>query len=163
MNENFSNRPALHLIINGQPYDWHEEYIRGIEIKDLGHIRPEDPLFLVIEKPWEDELILNETRVNLARPGIEQFISREKHEDTIILTIETTKGKWENAAFHKRLTINHLIEKVVKKFEFEPDGNFQLRVKGQSQNLPKEVTLESLHLKDHSVLVFIDLGKGACL
>ena len=55
-------------------------------------------LFLIIEKPWENELILNETRVNLARQGIEEFISKEKHPDTIILTIEAAKGKWENVA-----------------------------------------------------------------
>jgi len=156
-------RPALRLVVNGRSFDWHEEYILGIQIKDLAGLKPEKHLFLVVEKPWEDELIHNETRVNLARPGIEAFVTREKHPEKIILTIETTMGKWANAEFNKHLTIGQLIEKVVKRFEFATDGNYALRIKGQETDLNKQATLESLHLKDCTVLVFVDLGKGACI
>jgi hypothetical protein len=153
--------PALALIINGVEFQWHEEYIMGIQIKDLGHIPAEDPLFLIIQKPWEDEFIHNHTRVNLARPEVERFVSREKHPERIILTIETSNGTWDNGEFDKHLTIGQLIEKVVKRFKFAKDGRYALRIKGQDNDLDKNATLESLHLKDHTVLVFIDLGGGA--
>jgi hypothetical protein len=152
----------LPFTVNGEKFEWPDEYIKGLELKELARIPLDTPLFLIIERPWENELILNETRVNLARPGIEEFISKEKHPDTIILTIETPKGKWENVAFRKELTISELILKVINKFGFAPDGNYQLKIKGQNDPLPGSSTLEGLHLKDHNTLVFIDLGKGAC-
>jgi hypothetical protein len=161
-NTNF-NEPALRLDINGRAFDWHEQYIRGIEVKDLGGIKAEDPLFLEVPAPWVPELIHNHTRIDLAREGLGavRFVSRDKHPDRIILTIETTNGDWENGEFNKHLTIGQLIEKVVNRFKFAKDGKYALRIKGQEKDLDKNATLESLHLKDHTVLVFIDLGSGA--
>ncbi|MFT3704774.1 MAG: multiubiquitin domain-containing protein [Agriterribacter sp.] len=157
--ENFT--PVLQLTINGKKFDWSDEYITGKQLKELGRIGDEHPLFLVIEAPWENELILDTTRVNLARPGIEAFISRAKHLDTIILTIETVKGKWENAAFIKTTTIQELINKTVARFGFEQDGNYKLKAKGQDNPLDVHLTIEGAHLKDHAVLVLTDIGKGA--
>lgn len=152
---------VLEFELKGKKHTWPEQYITGAKLKELGHIDPAETLFLDIEEPWEDELILNETRVDLARPGIEAFIVKGKHHDTIILTIETPMGKWENVAFNKSLTIADLIKKVIKKFKFAADGNYQLSIKGQPGHLQPNQTLESLCLKDHTVLVFSDLGKGA--
>jgi hypothetical protein len=70
----------LKLIINKMPYDWYEQYITGAEVKRLGEIPDDVLLFLEIKKPWEDELIENDTRVDLARPGIEQFFSKSQDE-----------------------------------------------------------------------------------
>jgi len=159
--ENFT--PVLQLTINGRKFDWHEEYITGKQVKELGHTGDEHPLFLVIEAPWENELILDTTKVNLARPGIEAFISKAKHPDSIILTIETVKGKWENVAFSKTTTVQELINKTVIKFGFEPDGNYKLKIKGQEIPLDVHLTLEGAHLKDHTVLVLTDIGKGAAV
>ncbi|MGH2666195.1 multiubiquitin domain-containing protein [Flavobacterium sp.] len=72
-------KPSLELVINGKKYDWKEQYISGAEVKKLGDIPKDDKLFLDIERPWEDEVIFDETEVDLARGGIEQFFSH-KHE-----------------------------------------------------------------------------------
>jgi hypothetical protein len=69
---------VLKLTINGNSYEWHLEYITGAEIKQLGKIDSEDDLFLAIKKPWDDEPIYDDTKVNLARPEIEHFFSKEK-------------------------------------------------------------------------------------
>jgi|GEM_PF-6396108 len=159
--ENFT--PVLQLTINGKKFDWGDEYITGKQLKELGQVADEHPLFLVIEAPWENELILDTTRVNLARPGLEAFIAKPKHPDTIILTIETVKGKWENAAFVRTTTIQELINKTVARFGFEPDGNYKLKVKGQDIALDVHLTLEDAHLTDHAVLVLTDIGKGAAI
>jgi len=71
-------KPFLDLTINEKKYEWHEEYITGVEIRKLGNIPAEDELFLSIKKPWEDEPIPDDKQVNLARPEIEQFYSKEK-------------------------------------------------------------------------------------
>jgi len=70
---------ALHLIINGKQFEWHQEYITGAEIRKLGNIPADDEIFLAIKKPWEDEPIKDDTKVNLARPEIENFYSKDKH------------------------------------------------------------------------------------
>ena len=160
MQQNHSHG-ELDLVVNDRPFKWPKQFITGAEVRQLGDIGPGPALFLVIPEPWEDELILDETRVDLARPGRERFISREKHERKIILTIETTRGKWENAEFNKHLTIAQLIDKVVSKFGFAKDGKYGLQIKGRDGELPKGETLEALHLKDHTVLSFVDLGNGA--
>ena len=71
-------KSVLDLTINGKKYEWNEEFITGTEIRKLGNIPPQEEIFLAIKKPWEDELINNDTKVNLARPEIEHFYSKEK-------------------------------------------------------------------------------------
>jgi hypothetical protein len=84
----------LPLIINGKHHEWREQYITGTQIRHLGNIPPDDEIFLSIKKPWEDELIKDETRVDLARPGIEHFFSKPKHTEVIIIVNGGPK-KWE--------------------------------------------------------------------
>jgi len=151
----------LPYTVNGQKYEWPDQYIFGIQVKESAGVHLDHQLFLSIPEPWEDELIHNDTRVDLAREGVEHFITREKHADKIILTIETTMGKWSNGEFNKHLTVAELIRKVVGRFNFAKDGNYALKIKGHDKELDKNATLESLHLKDHTVLQFVDLGSGA--
>lgn len=84
---------VLHLTINGKRYEWHHEYITGEEIRKLGSIPPEDDIFLAVKRPWEDELIKDDTRVNLARPEIEHFYSKDKHFEVVII-VNGREKKW---------------------------------------------------------------------
>jgi hypothetical protein len=70
---------VLELTINGNRCHWHQQFITGAEIRKLGNIPPDDEIFLAIKKPWEDEQITDEKQVNLARPEIEHFYSKDKH------------------------------------------------------------------------------------
>ncbi|WGQ11868.1 multiubiquitin domain-containing protein [Pedobacter gandavensis] len=81
---------SLPLIIEGKNFDWGKQYITGREVRDLVNASEEVELFLAIKKPWEDELILDEDRVDLARPGIEKFFFK----DILLLTINDKKYKW---------------------------------------------------------------------
>lgn len=86
---------SLKLKIDNRVYDWHEQYITGAELKQLGNIPTEELLFLAIKKPWEDELIENDTNVNLARPSIEHFYSK-KEDDSLpfIILVNTRDKEW---------------------------------------------------------------------
>jgi Multiubiquitin len=86
----------LNFKINEQQYLWHEQYITGAELKKLGNIPIEDLLFLSIKKPWADELIENDTRVDLARPGLERFYSK-KHDDHhhFIIIVNGRQKDWD--------------------------------------------------------------------
>lgn len=64
--------------IEGKAYKTTEQYITGAELKNQGGIPLEVELYLAIRKPFEDELIENDMRVNLARPDIEQFFVKKK-------------------------------------------------------------------------------------
>jgi len=73
-----TGKPALDLVINKKKYDWNQQYITGAEIREIAGIHRDEKIYLKIVDPWNDELILDETSVNLARPGIENFYSTEQ-------------------------------------------------------------------------------------
>ena len=73
-----NGKPTLELIINKKEYKWQQEYINGAELRKLAGIGQDEKIYLKIVDPWDDELILDITRVNLARPGIEYFYSTKK-------------------------------------------------------------------------------------
>ena len=89
-----SEKKVLHLVINGQKHDWFHQYITGSEIRKLGEIPVDDEIFLKIEKPWEDEIIMDATKVDLARPGLEHFFSREAPKE-IKLIVNGREKPWD--------------------------------------------------------------------
>ena len=76
---------VLPLTINNNRFEWKLEYITGLEIRKLGNIPNDHEIFLSIKKPWEDEPIFDDTKVNLARPEIEHFYSKDKHSKIVII------------------------------------------------------------------------------
>lgn len=68
---------TLQYKIEGKTFTTTEEYITGRELKIQGEIPLDTELYLAIQEPFEDELINNDTRVNLARPDIEQFFVKK--------------------------------------------------------------------------------------
>lgn len=73
-----AGKPVLKLTVNKKSYDWFDQYITTEQIRELGKIKEADRLYLSVKEPWLDELILPATKVNLARPGIEEFYSTQK-------------------------------------------------------------------------------------
>ena len=71
--EHFFVKQKLKIKIDNETFDWPKQFITGAEIRHLGKIKPEFQIFLVIKGPYEDELIKDGDRVDLARPGIEHF------------------------------------------------------------------------------------------
>lgn len=78
-------KAVLHFTLNDKRYEWHKEYITGAELRKLGNIPIEDEIFLAIKKPWKDEPIPDEKEVNLARPEVEHFYSKDKHFKVVLL------------------------------------------------------------------------------
>jgi hypothetical protein len=73
----------LPLMIEGKEYEWKEQYITGTQVKKLGNLPADSELFLSIIDPWKDEPVKDEDKVDLARPGIEQFFIKRKLKYTI--------------------------------------------------------------------------------
>jgi hypothetical protein len=90
----FYVRKKLEFTINKKPYEWFKQYITGLEIRELGEISSDDEIYLSIPPPYENELIAVDTRVDLARPGLEHFFSKEKPFRGIIIVNGREKA-WE--------------------------------------------------------------------
>lgn len=76
--EHFFVKQKLKLTINKKPFFWYNQYITGQQIRVLGKIDSDDDIYLEIKEPYKDELILDETSVDLARPSVEHFISKPR-------------------------------------------------------------------------------------
>ena len=73
----------LNLVINGESYEWKEEFITGSQIRELNGIPHESEIFLAIKRPWEDELITDESlRKRISEESIK--LSQEKFNITSI-------------------------------------------------------------------------------
>jgi hypothetical protein len=90
-NEKGHGKPVLPLVINGKEHEWTEQYITGEQVRNLGNIQKEEEIFLSIRKPWEDEHILDETRIDLARPGIEHFYSKRR---AVVIIVNGREKAW---------------------------------------------------------------------
>jgi hypothetical protein len=93
-NEGHTN-DVLSFTLNGVRYEWTQEYITGAELRRVGNIPEVEDIFLAIKKPWEDEPVPDEKTVNLARPEIEHFYSKNK-EQKLVLIVNGTPKDWDN-------------------------------------------------------------------
>ncbi|HMG16291.1 MAG TPA: multiubiquitin domain-containing protein, partial [Saprospiraceae bacterium] len=84
--EYFFVKKKLNFYINDNPFIWYKQYIRGIQIRELGNVLATDEIYLDIKEGWQDDQILNDEVVDLARPGKERFFSKPgSSEFTIIV------------------------------------------------------------------------------
>ena len=104
--EHFYYKRFLKLTVNKKSFEWYREYITGKQIKQLGNVAGHDKLFLSIAKPGEDELILDDAKVNLALPGVEHFYSMAVDKEVIII-VNGTPVKWvkEKISFKDVVTL----------------------------------------------------------
>jgi len=70
---------TLPFFINDREFHFHEQYITGAEIRRLGDIPSDWTILLAVDRPWEDEIIENDSRVDLAREGKEHFLALPPH------------------------------------------------------------------------------------
>lgn len=104
--EYFFVKKKLHFFINDKPFTWYKQYIRGLQIRDLGNIPTEDDIFLDIKEGWQDDQILDNEVVDLARPGKERFISKPRPTDvTIIVNTRPKVWKETNISFEQLVAL----------------------------------------------------------
>lgn len=123
-------KAGLFLTINGKKYEWHQEYITGAEIRKLGNISSEDEIFLSIKKPWEDEPIPDDKQVNLARPEIEHFYSKDK-DFKINLIVNGRPKHWTE----KTITFEQAVVLAFGVYDPNPDKVYTVTYdRGSNQN-----------------------------
>jgi hypothetical protein len=120
---------ALHLTINDKTFDWSHQYITGAEIRKLGGIPKDDHIFLAIKKPWEDELIVDDTRVDLARPAIEHFYSKEHCEFPITLIVNGRERSWDK----DHISYEEVVELAFERYEDNGTTSYTVTYKGAAR------------------------------
>lgn len=83
--EYFFVKKKLHFTINKVPHTWYKQFIYGFQIRELGKIPTEDEIFLDLPGGWKDDIIADDELVDLARPGVEHFISRHQNYEIEII------------------------------------------------------------------------------
>lgn len=68
-------RKKLKFILDCKDYESDRQYVTGAYLRKLGNIPAGYNIYLAVSGPYEDELIKDDDRLNLARPGIENFYS----------------------------------------------------------------------------------------
>ena len=104
--EYFFVKKKLQFSINDKPFTWYKQYIRGIQIRELGNIPAEDDIFLDLKEGWQDDEILDDEIVDLARPGKEKFFSKPKPTElTIIVNARSHVWKETNISFEQLVAL----------------------------------------------------------
>jgi hypothetical protein len=125
---NKSEGRRFKLIIDKKPYEWQEEYITGDQIKKMANIAAENELFLKVVFSPTDQVILSDTRVDLAKQGIEYFYSRQK---SITLIINGREKPWSE----KAISFEELIVLAFGKVSENPNTVFTVTyTKGPEKN-----------------------------
>lgn len=103
--EYFYVRKKLRLTIGGVAFTWYKQYINETDIRTLGKIDSEDDLYLKIAQPFEDELIELGTRVDLARPGREDFVVKPKPIRSLIVNAQLKPWTQRTISFEQVVTL----------------------------------------------------------
>ena len=100
--EYFFVKRKLDFTINKVPFVWYKQYIRGVQIRELGKISPDEDLFLDLKGDYQDDFIDDDEIVDLARDGKEHFVSVPKEVDyTIIVNAEPKQWKLRTISFEQ--------------------------------------------------------------
>ncbi|MNJ97108.1 hypothetical protein D3C87_148490 [compost metagenome] len=91
--EYFFVKRKLHFTINKTPFVWYKQFIRGVQLRELGSISPDIAIYLDIKEGYEDDFIADDEVVDLARPGVEHFITKDKP-IKIKLIVNATPHDW---------------------------------------------------------------------
>ena len=133
--EHEHEKHVLQLIINSKHYEWHHEYITGAQINKLGNISSDDEIFLVI-KGWPDEPIPDDKEVNLARPGLEHFYSKEK-QVVVIIIVNGEPKKWDK----KKISFKEIIILAFGSYDENPNFVYTVAYEdGPKENLEGSMT-----------------------
>lgn len=138
--ENFYIRPLLKFKIDGKTVSWNEQYITGLQLKNLGSLDNDAKVFLKIKGKFEDELINNNAKVNLARPGIEKFYSKEEGSNIVTIVIDKKpfdidSGNYSGTELKTigNVPLEYELEQIVKGQFIPMEDNKTVIIKGEEE------------------------------
>jgi hypothetical protein len=127
--EYFFVKKKLHFTINGVPFTWYKQFIRGVQIRELGKISPEDELYLDLPDGWKDDFIEDDEVVDLARPGVEHFVSREKPSCFLII-VNGREREWKK----RQISFEEVVAIAFPNVNYESTAYTVIYSNGPKQN-----------------------------
>ena len=76
--EEFNTRKPLHYTVDGQKFSSQNQFITGAEIRQQAHVPDDIDLFFDVPGSWEDHKVDSNESIDLARPGIEKFVTHSR-------------------------------------------------------------------------------------
>lgn len=117
--ENFFVKKKLNFSIDGKPFTWYKQYIRGVQIRELGQIPSNVDIYLDIKEGWEDDLITDEEVVDLARPGKEKFITKPVQAKFTIV-VNAQEKSWDKPT----ISFEQVIELAFGHYDSSPNKGY---------------------------------------
>jgi hypothetical protein len=119
--EDFFVKKKLHFSINNVSFVWYKQFIRGIQLRELGKISPEDDLFLDIKEGWQDDQITDDEVIDLARPGKEKFFSKPKPTQVAII-VNAREKIWKE----KTISFEQLVVLAFGSYDNNPNTGYTI-------------------------------------
>ena len=98
------------------------QFLTGAQIKEMSGTPLDFDLFLVVPG-FEDELIQNDTNVNLARPGVERFVTR-RHGSGITILVNGGPHSHSNPA--TSITYERVVKYAFPNAEFSANRGYSV-------------------------------------
>ena len=127
--EYFFVKRKLHFTINEIPFTWYKQYIRGVQIRELGNIPIGDELYLKLPGDWQDDFIEDDEIVDLARPGTEHFVSKPKPVDFIII-VNGREKEWKK----QQISFEEVVSLAFPNVNYESSAYTVMYSAGAKQN-----------------------------
>ena len=138
--EYFFVKKKLHFTINQVPFTWYRQFITGAEIRELGNISPDDDIYLDIKEGWEDDLIMDDEVVDLARPGMEHFISKAKSKEFKII-VNAREKAWNKST----ISFEQVIVLAFGSYDNNPNKGYTVTYsKGPKSNIEGTMVKDSV-------------------
>lgn len=135
--EAFLVRKPLKFMVNNLSIKWHKQFISGDEIRKLVDLDSDDELYLKMQEPYSDELISNQTIIDLARPGIEKIISKRPNKFKIFVGGDVKE--W----FEQKISYEQVLSLVNEEINYETKAYTISYNKGPKQNPKGSMVLGS--------------------
>jgi Multiubiquitin len=151
------HRYTLEFTVNGKSHEWHHQYITGAEIRDLFEIPQEQDVFLAVKKPWKDEHVKDEDRIDLAREGVEHFYHKEKNPKYTIV-VNGTVHHWNK---HK-ISFEEVVILAFGKYDSNPNIRYTVNYsKGPHENPKGSMTKgDEVFVKDKMEFNVTETGRS---
>jgi len=145
----------LKFSINNQPFTSYKQYISGIEIRELGNIPSNEALYLDLQGKWEDDLITNEEIVDLARDGVEKFVSKKV---SFCLFVNAEEFVWQSPT----ISFEEVVNLAFGKYNPNPAEAYTVKYKDGLQPSPtgKMSKGSSVQVKDKMKFNVTETGKS---
>lgn len=147
--EYFFVKKKLKFFINGVEYTWYKQFIRGIQIRELGGISADHDIFLDVKEGWQDDHITDDEQVDLARDGKERFISKPKITEFKIF-VNSREKVWK----HPEISFEQVVELAFGTYDNNPNKGYTVTYSRGYEPKPEGTMVKGSIIRIKNKMIF---------